>query len=68
MIDIEKDVPKMLKEIYIQSYNYEDDSRSPIKLKERLDRINNITMTLWLAVVKKQTWGAVNGTDIENYE
>lgn len=59
-----EDIPIMLREMYKLSKFYENDSRSPTKLKHRLDTINSTIMQLWLAVVKKQEWGAVSESEI----
>jgi len=60
----EKDIPNLLREIYRLSHLYENDKRSPTKLRDRLDAINSLIMTLWIAVVKKQSWGAVSESEI----
>lgn len=61
---LENDIKNLLRAIYLDVEELSKDKHIPHKSRFLISDIGSKSMSLWIRAVKKQTWGAVSGTEI----
>ena len=61
---LENDIKSLIRGIYLDIEELKKDTHIPHKSRFLISDIQSKVMSLWIRAVKKQTWGAVNGSEI----
>ena len=65
---LEDDIESLIRSIYLDVEKLKKDKHIPHKSRFLINDIQSKSMSLWIKVVKKQTWGAVSGEEIMGIE